>query len=129
MKELTFWRCPLCGKLIWEVDESPTVPVCCGREMMRLQAQTSESAGEKHVPVSTLRDGTLTVRVGAVSHPALPEHHIEWIALQCADRTGFRFLAPDRSPEISIRAECMDPQAVWAYCNVHGLWKGGVDRS
>ena len=126
MKELQFWKCPVCGKLVWEVNESGSVPICCGRAMIHLQPEADEGPGEKHIPVSVLKDGILTVRVGAVPHPALPAHHIEWIALQCPDRTGFRFLAADERPEVCFDAECLDPEAVYIYCNIHGLWKGGV---
>lgn len=128
MKELKFWRCPVCGKLVWEVDESDAVPICCGRAMVRLAENIGGSAAEKHMPVAELTDGVVRVRVSSVLHPAMPDHYIEWIALQCEDRTGFRFLSPGEEPQVSFNAEGIEPEAVWAYCNLHGLWKGGVKK-
>ena len=128
MRELKFWRCPLCGKLIWEVEESDTVPICCGRAMVRLAGNYGGSAGEKHLPVAELTDGVIRVRVSTVPHPSLPDHYIEWIALQCEDRTGFRFLEPGEAPDITFNADGLAPEAVLAYCNLHGLWKGGVKK-
>lgn len=50
--------------------------------MTELKANTSDGAGEKHVPVVQVEGSKVTVKVGEVTHPMLEEHHIAWIYLE-----------------------------------------------
>ena len=38
---------------------------------------TTDAAGEMHVPVVEVSDDTVTVKVGSVEHPSLSSHYIE----------------------------------------------------
>jgi superoxide reductase len=95
--------------------------VCCGQPMAKLEPNTTDGAKEKHVPVISKGDGKIKVAVGAVLHPMLPEHHIEWIALDNGEKTEIVYLKPGMDPI----AEFSDIRsgAAYAYCNLHGLWK------
>ena len=64
------------------------------------------------------------VKVGEAEHPMLPEHYIEWISLQTKQGNQRKELAPGEKPE-SCFAICEgdEVEAVYAYCNLHGLWK------
>ena len=46
--------------------------------MQLLTANTTDGAREKHVPVVTREGNTVSVNVGSVDHPMIPEHYIEW---------------------------------------------------
>jgi superoxide reductase len=96
--------------------------VCCG-EPMQLQAEnTVDAAVEKHLPVIEKGDGTITVKVGSVTHPMDEKHYIQWIEL-IADGTVYtRFLEPGQAPEATF---CVTADKVTAreYCNLHGQWK------
>jgi superoxide reductase len=63
----------------------------------------------------------IKVAVGSTLHPMQPEHSIEWIALVVDDKAEFKFLKPGEEP----KAEFAEVKAgtVFAYCNLHGLWK------
>ena len=64
------------------------------------------------------------VRVGAVDHPMLPEHYIEWISLQTRQGCQRRLLHPGDRPEVCFAlCEGDEVEAVYAYCNLHSLWK------
>lgn len=65
---------------------SSDMPAPAGFE--ELVAGTVDAAREKHVPVVSLeRDAhVIRVTVGEVEHPMLPEHFIEWIALEAEGR-------------------------------------------
>ena len=66
----------------------------------------------------------VTVRVGAVEHPMLPEHYIEWIALETAQGNQRKPLAPGQKPEaVFMLAEGDSVVAAYEYCNLHSLWK------
>lgn len=88
-----------------------------------LEANTTDAATEKHVPaVSETEDGKLLVTVGSVEHPMTPEHYIEWIAYADEKKTIVKHLKPGDKPQAKF---CHKGQGatVYAYCNLHGLWK------
>lgn len=74
------------GKLIAALGDGVATPAGC----TELTANTEDAAHEKHVPVvETERDGhVIRARVGSVEHPSLPEHYIEWIALEAEGPSG-----------------------------------------
>ncbi|MBQ9306328.1 MAG: desulfoferrodoxin [Clostridia bacterium] len=93
-------------------------------EGQELIPNTSDGAGEKHVPVVE-REGTkVHVKVGAVAHPMLEAHFINFIALETDKGFQLKELAPGDEPEADFSlAEAENILAVYEYCNLHGLWK------
>ena len=62
--------------------------------------------------------------VGAVEHPMLPEHFIEWIVLETQQGSQIKHLKPGEKPQaVFALAEGDQTVAAYAYCNLHGLWK------
>ena len=122
MSEVKFYRCRHCGNLVAVVEDAGPVPVCCGEPMELLVAGAKDAAAEKHVPDVTREGNVLRVRVGSVEHPMLPEHHIQWIAVACDRRLQLARLAPGEAPEADFALAEDKPLAVFAYCNLHGLW-------
>ena len=82
---------------------------------------TTDAAGEKHVPVLSISGDEVKVSVGSVEHPSLPAHYIEWIVL--VTETGFqmKWLKPGMKPEAVFKVTDQ-PVAAFEYCNLHGLW-------
>ena len=72
----------------------------------------------------TRTNSDIQVVVGAAQHPMLPDHHIEWIALDTGEKTDIVYLKTGTEP----KTEFSDVSAgmVYAYCNVHGLWKAKI---
>ncbi len=126
MKETKFYVCEHCGNLIGMIHDAGVTPVCCGQKMTALEAGTVEASREKHIPVVTVEGNTVKVTVGSVLHPMTAEHSIEWVYLQ-TDRGGQRKnLAPDTAPEVTFALADEKPIAVYAWCNLHGLWRADV---
>lgn len=101
------------------------VPVmCCGENMREIVPGVTDAAVEKHVPVCTVEGNTVRVTVGATAHPMLEEHHIAWISLQTRQGNQRKLLRPGEAPQACF-AICEGDQveAVYAYCNLHSLWK------
>lgn len=121
MSSADFYRCERCGNIVVKVKDGGGKLVCCGQDMTKLVANSTDAAREKHVPVVTRENGRLKVTVGSTPHPMLPEHHIEWIALVSGDRIEIKYLQPGMQPA----AEFEDAKngTAYAYCNLHGLWK------
>lgn len=121
MSPVEFYRCEVCGNFVALIKNGGGTLTCCGQAMTKLEANTTDAAKEKHVPIITKEGDKIKVAVGSTLHPMLPEHHIEWIALVAGDKVEFSFLKPGGEPKAEFAAASSG--TVYAYCNLHGLWK------
>ncbi|MGN0661196.1 MAG: desulfoferrodoxin family protein [Oscillospiraceae bacterium] len=121
---MKFFICDHCKNVITFLKDAGAPVSCCGEKMKELIANTTDAATEKHVPVVEIADGKVSVNVGSVSHPQSEEHLIEWICLETANGVQFKKLSASDKPEAEFPI-CPDDEvkAVYAYCNLHGLWK------
>ena len=121
---MKFYICESCGNFVEMIAESGAPMTCCGKTMKELIPGTSDGAAEKHVPTFTVDGNTVTVQVGSVEHPMAPEHYIEWIAIETAKGNQRKALNPGEKPCAKFELTSDDSLvAVYAYCNLHGLWK------
>ena len=97
-------------------------PLSIGTELI---ANTTDGAHEKHVPVVSINDDTVVVKVGSEEHPALPAHHIEFIVLVTEGGMQMKWLKPGDKPEAVFKVTDR-PVAAYEYCNLHGLWMAEV---
>ena len=119
-----FYRCDHCGIIVGVVEEGGGTLICCGEPMRALEANTTDAAQEKHVPVVEVNGSLVTVTVGSVAHPMLEEHHIAWIALETDQGMQRKVLAPTGEPKaVFALTEGEKPVAAYEYCNLHGLRK------
>jgi len=126
MNETRFFICKKCGNVVGVLYSSGVPLVCCGEEMQPLEANTVDASREKHVPIVTVSGDTVTVEVGSVAHPMTPEHYIGFIYL-LTERGGQRkALSSGDAPRATFRVIADKPKAVYAYCNLHGLWSAQV---
>jgi superoxide reductase len=122
--EMKFYKCAHCGKIIAVVKETGVPVMCCGQKMTEIVPGSTDAATEKHVPVYTIDGNTVKVSVGSVAHPMTEEHYIEWVALKTAQGNQRKMLKPGEKPEVCFAlCEGDTVEAVYAYCNLHGLWK------
>lgn len=123
MCDTRFYICRHCGNIIGMIHASGVPVVCCGEAMEQLVPNTVEASQEKHLPVVTVSGDTVRVAVGSAAHPMTEEHSIQWVYLQTENGGQRKCLKPGDTPEVGF-ALCGDtPVAVYAYCNLHGLWK------
>ena len=95
-----------------------------GSEMVELKANSTDAAGEKHVPVITVDGNKVHVVVGSVIHPMTEEHSIQFIALETKQGVQRKALLPTDQPVADfVLAEGDEVIAAYEYCNLHGLWK------
>ena len=93
-------------------------------EILRRIIYYTDAAVEKHVPVWTVENGIVHVKVGSMEHPMLPEHYIEWVSLHTKQGNQRKELHPGEKPEVCFAlCEGDKVEAVYAYCNLHSLWK------
>lgn len=119
-----FYKCSHCGNIIEKIEDKGVPVVCCGEKMEELIPGTVDAAVEKHVPQYSVEGNLVKVAVGSVEHPMIPEHFIQWVSLQTKQGTQLKKLSPGEKPEVVFAlAEGDSVEAVYAYCNLHGLWE------
>lgn len=122
--ELKFYKCAHCGQIVAIVKGTGVPIICCGEPMQEIVAGTTDAAVEKHVPVFTVDGDKVSVKVGEVEHPMTEEHYIEWVALKTKQGNQRKALNPGDAPEVCFRiCDGDEVEAVYAYCNLHSLWK------
>ena len=122
--EMKFYRCETCGQIIAVVKKTAVPVMCCGKPMKEIIPGSVDASAEKHVPVFEVKDNIVTVCVGSVAHPMLDAHYIEWIAIQTKEGNQRKALKPGEEPKAFFAlVEGDEVEAVYAYCNLHGLWK------
>ena len=121
---MKFYICEHCKNIIEMVKDAGVPIMCCGQKMTELIPGTSDGAAEKHVPVVTVDGNKVSVTVGEVEHPMVDAHYIEWIAIETSGGVQRKALKPEQAPKAEFAlTEGESVIAVYAYCNLHGLWK------
>lgn len=121
---MRFFICEHCGNTIEMIKDKGVPVMCCGQKMTEIIPGTSDGALEKHVPVFSVDGNKVSVTVGEVEHPMLEAHYIEWIAVETSRGFQRKMLKPQEAPKAEFFiTEDESVEAVYAYCNLHGLWK------
>jgi len=121
---MKFYKCNICGNVITKLSDSSVPVSCCGKPMTELLAGEIEASVEKHVPLYATDDNKVFVTVGEALHPMQTEHYIEWIAIETEKGAQIKYLSPEEAPAASFSIGSEEKLiAVYAYCNLHGLWK------
>ena len=123
MSNTKFYICEKCGNLIEKIDDSGVPVVCCGQKMTPIVAGTVEASREKHIPVAKVEGDLVHVSVGSVEHPMAEEHSILWVELKTDKGVQRKNLVVGQPPVVSFAVRDEKPLEVYAYCNLHGLWK------
>ena len=121
-----FFICKHCGNMVGLINNKGVPLVCCGEKMTELVPNTVEASVEKHLPVVSVAGdsfGTVVIQVGSALHPMTDEHNIAFVYVE-TERGGQRkCLKTGEEPKAVFTFVDDKPIAVYAYCNLHGLWK------
>ena len=121
---MKFYVCEHCGNIIEYVKDTGVPVMCCGQKMTELVPGTSDGAHEKHVPVVSVVGDKVTVEVGAIEHPMVEVHYIQWIAIETTRGSQRVKLEYTDKPRAEFKlADGEQLIAAYEYCNLHGLWK------
>ena len=120
---MKIYRCTHCGNIVAFLKDAGVPLFCCGQKMELLVPGSVDAAQEKHVPVAKVEGRAVEVTVGAVDHPMVPEHFIEWILLETDKGYAVHRLArPPRRPSPSPKARPRKPSTPTATCTGCG-WR------
>ncbi len=122
-QEPKFFICKHCGNVVTLLHESGAPLSCCGEKMTQIVPNTVDAAVEKHIPAVTVDGDKVSVVIGSVEHPMVPEHFIQWICLQTDKGIQIKYLTPEDEPKAVFKLADESLVAVYEYCNIHGLWK------
>jgi len=118
-----FYICGICGNIVGLIKDKGGALSCCNTKMTYLEPNTVEASQEKHLPDVTNIENGISVRVGSVLHPMTEEHYIDFIYVKTEHGGQRAVLAVGDSPEAKFSFVDDNPVEVYAYCNLHGLWK------
>ena len=118
-----FFICQHCGNMIGLIKDEGVPMMCCGDPMTELVPNTVEASVEKHLPVVTVSGDIVSIQVGNIPHPMEEAHHIVFAYIE-TERGGQRkCMKVGEAPNMTFTLVNDKPIAVYAYCNIHGLWK------
>lgn len=133
-----------------KVDNSAIQITCCGQMMSSLIANIESSCEEEHLPEYVIKGGyannAIEVKIGRTNHVMTKEHHIEWVYIYTFQGGQLKYLNATQEPKVTFAMadedafvycdrlickmgrdhcmfQCKRNLVVYAYCNVHGLWK------
>lgn len=116
--------CEHCGNIINKIDDAGVPVMCCGQVMKEVIAGTVEASHEKHIPVVNNNNEVVEVTIGSVEHPMTEEHLIEWVMIETTQGIQIKKLKAGNLPRVEFALSKNDELlSVYAYCNLHGLWK------
>ncbi len=121
--KLRFFKCAHCGNVVAKLVDKNVPVFCCGEKMEELVANTVEASVEKHLPVVKIKNGVAKVKVGSVLHPMEAAHYINFVAVETEAGYTIISLQPGQTPEAKAYVGHNKVIGVYAYCNLHGLWK------
>ena len=118
-----FFKCEHCGNIVGLIKDQGVPLVCCGDKMKELIPNTAEASTEKHLPSVTASADSIDVQVGSAPHPMDEEHYISFVYVETKQGGQRKCLKPGAEPKSAFCFTNDEPIAVYAYCNLHGLWK------
>lgn len=119
-KELIIKRCKTCGTVLKVFGDDKDIK-CCGNSMETLVPNSVDAAVEKHVPTYEKVEDKVIVKV---NHVMEEEHYIGWICLVTPKKECMVKLQPGENAEAKFKY--VPNSTIYAYCNMHGLWKAEV---
>ncbi len=117
MKHSLFYVCPVCGNVIVSTGEA--VVCCCGITLPPLDTEAADT--EHEIKIEAVEDEYYVT----VSHEMSKEHYISFFAAVTDNGIMLTKLYPEQNAE--ARFKINRTNAVYAYCNRHGLF--GVKMS
>lgn len=121
---MKFMQCESCGNVVEFIDDKGIEIYCCGSEMSEIVPNSTDADKQKHTPVVERENNRVMVKVGENLHPMTDSHLIEWVVLETEKGSQKRNLKPTDENYVEFNIDEDDKVlAVYAFCNLHGLWK------
>lgn len=117
------YYCETCENIVESLWNGKPAVQCCGKPMEKLDANTTEAATEKHIPVISREGNKVTVSVGSTLHPMQSDHYILFVELMAGnDVYRHDFVEGDTNPVATFMVEEGVELKARAFCNLHSFW-------
>lgn len=116
MKKANFYICPICGNVITAVGQG--VFSCCGTTLFKAEV---EECDEMHEICIELVDNEYHI---SMEHSMNKKHYVSFIAYVTSNSCEIVKLYPEQ--DISVRFTRKGHGVLYAYCNIHGMFKKSV---
>ncbi len=127
LNEPKFLKCNECGMIVESLSPRCCDELtCCGKPMELLKPNMLISLEEKHLPIVKREGDSVIVCVGRLLHPMSREHNIMWIEAKSRYSRQRVDLKHGDDPIVTFKITDKSPVSVYAYCNLHGLWKSSL---
>ncbi|MDR2578663.1 MAG: hypothetical protein LBC70_07660 [Chitinispirillales bacterium] len=123
MSSQKFFTCNRCGNMAGLMVNKGGVLACCGEKMSEILPNTVDASQEKHVPAVTKTENGITVRVGSAAHPMEAGHFIAFVYVSAKNGGYMKKIDIGKEPVAEFLFVGDEPVTVYAFCNLHGLWK------
>jgi superoxide reductase len=120
---MEIFKCSICGNIVDLINNQHGTLVCCGKPMDLMIPNTVDAALEKHIPIINCNDNNIEIRIGEVIHPFVEEHYIDFVIIEYGNSIKRIKLDKNQEPIVNINFNYKGDINVYAYCNIHGLWK------
>lgn len=124
-KKDQIYKCNICGNVVECLEGYAGELVCCNQPMVEFESKYIENEGnEKHVPIISIDNDKVLVKVGSIEHPMTQDHYIELIEILKDGKviaSARRY--PNQAPQAEFIIKDSNGISARAYCNIHGLWK------
>ena len=93
-------------------------------DYIELKVNSADASLEKHIPVYKIENDKIKITVGSNLHPMSEEHYIMWIAIVHNNNVKMKKLKPLDFPIVEF--DYLGESEIYAFCNLHGLWKNNT---
>ena len=120
MRELVIRKCNKCKAMVKVIEDCNCACgiVCCGEEMQKIKANSTDGAAEKHLPTYEIKGDLIEI---VVNHVMEDEHYIEWISAVSDKEEHIKYFNPGEKAKAVFKYS--DNMTLYSYCNKHSLWK------
>lgn len=120
MRELVIRKCNKCKAMVKVIEECNCTCgiVCCGEEMQKIKANSTDGSAEKHLPTYEIKGDLIEI---VVNHVMEDEHYIEWISAVSDKEEHIKYFNPGEKAKAVFKYS--DNMTLYSYCNKHSLWK------
>ena len=118
--KIVFRKCDVCKNVIWSFND--TNVICCNNDMRVLKENSVDASFEKHIPNYEKVDNKINI---SVNHVMEDNHYIMWIMMVTDREIFYKEFVPGEEAKVTFeyKGKCN----IYAYCNLHELWKKEVE--
>ncbi|MEG0873125.1 MAG: desulfoferrodoxin family protein [Clostridia bacterium] len=129
MQELEVYICDICKNIVMFLQKSFGKLTCCNEPMRKILPNSVQADTKKHMPIGVFDGDNIIVEIGSIQHPMTEEHAIKWIYIVTDEGLAQkRDLNVGDIPKAIFQIGNAKRIDIYAYCNLHGLWKSTVEK-